>query len=520
MRKQLAATCAGIIAVVSVTFSFAGTDTYFNPLTQSSAVASPNHINELNSPWQAPAGISQYNLTSLKEIEADVDQSIVRASGWIFGATFGSMIDMVAYDPTGNYLFLPHETPSGAGLSRYDILNDKSVILFQGDSQGEAGDWSNDYAAFDPARWTPNGTVIMGEEWSGGGRVFEVLNPMADPADIEVRELHSIANTFHEGLFFSEEWPNKVLYFIDEDNSGSLYKIVFSKKGDYTKGQTFVLAVDAFQGDPAASWNAAANLNAERTGKATWVPLTDKKGVPLTEIDPFENTFVLFGPRNGRLAADEVNATPYGRLEDVELARNNKGNEMVYFAATSENRVYSVEMLDSKKAMVRVFVSRDTPKNAGFPATTGTLDSPDNLAQDALGNIYVIEDSPNSGNVGGDIWFARDVDNDGVAESLDHFLSIQVSGSEATGMIFNPVNPVEFVVAVQHPDSTDLANVPNGFGDSLWSFDLSGVVPPTCKKHSKVHWGKIRTCSNDSDYQFINMLEWAGHKHKHPHWKK
>ena len=42
-------------------------------------------------------------------------------------------------------------------------------------------------------------------------------------------------------------------------------------------------------------------------------------------------------------------------------------------------------------------------------------------------------------------------------------------------MIFNPVKPTEFVVAVQHPDSTDLAQVPNGLGDAVWQFDLSTI---------------------------------------------
>ena len=87
----------------------------------------------------------------------------------------------------------------------------------------------------------------------------------------------------------------------------------------------------------------------------------------------------------------------------------------------------------------------------------------------------MIEDAPNNSNIGGDIWFARDKNNDGVAESLDHFMSIRADGCEATGMIFNPVKPLEFVVAVMHPDSTDLAKVPDGLGDAVWQFDLAAI---------------------------------------------
>jgi secreted PhoX family phosphatase len=255
------------------------------------------------------------------------------------------------------------------------------------------------------------------------------------------------------------------------------------REGDYTRGQTFVLRVNAFLssgGDPAADWNQQA-AGVQRTGSARWVKLTNHNGVPGPGItDPFRN-----GPTNdprtnedtrgGRPAADDVGGTPYGRPEDMEVATLANGNEVLYIAVTSENAIYAVEILDSANANVWVAASGATPKNLGHAPTTGSMGSPDNLAQDACGNIYIIEDAPNTSNTGGDIWFMRDVDNDGVAESIDHFLSITVDGSESTGMIFNPKKPTEFVMAVQHPDSTDLANVPDGLGDAVWVFDLSGV---------------------------------------------
>jgi secreted PhoX family phosphatase len=159
----------------------------------------------------------------------------------------------------------------------------------------------------------------------------------------------------------------------------------------------------------------------------------------------------------------------------------------------------------------------DTPKNLDFPATTAVLNSPDNLAQDALGNIYIIEDAPNRSDVGGDIWFIRDVNGDGVAESLDHFLSLQVDGAESTGMIFNPAKPTQFVVAVQHPDSTNLTNVPDGFGDALWLFDIAGVVAPSCADKDDDdhhHHGKrsVKTCSNSNDANFVKKLKKAAKK--------
>ena len=543
---------ASVVALAASHAAVAGTAPFFVPLQQSAAVAPPNHVNELNSPWQTPAGIGQSNLTSMNEVEADVNQSIQRS---VNRGSAASMFDMLAYDPSGRYIFIPHETSWGAGLSRYDTVTDTNHLIFAGDQEASTTSecdssplaaerpptdpacpaWDYDFAAFDPSRWTPNGTVIVGEEWSGLGRVVEILDPMATPTDpvaspasenVSWRVLDSIARVAHEGINFSVKHPNEVIYYIDEWNSGSIYKLELKTPGDYMGGgQTFVLSVDAFAatgGMPNENWNSAANQGASRFGAATWVAITDADGnkLPGAAWDPFQD-----GPtsdpntvpetRGGRGAADEAGGTPYGRPEDMAVGMLPNGNEILYVTTTSENAVISIELTGGQSAMVREFVSEaNTPKNVGFLPTTATLNSPDNLAIDALGNVYVIEDAPNGSSVGGDIWFARDMDNDGVAESLDHFLSIQVDGSEATGMVFNPAEPNKFVVAVQHPDSTDLSNVPNGFGDAVWEFDLATVVPPTCDgprsqwmsfdKQSR-RW--VRACSTANDFNFVRQLE-------------
>ena len=81
MRNVIIHSCFVVAVISCLQAAVAGTDIWFNPLTQSAAVASPNHVNELNSPWQAPAGISQVNLLSLQEVETKADQSILRGSG-------------------------------------------------------------------------------------------------------------------------------------------------------------------------------------------------------------------------------------------------------------------------------------------------------------------------------------------------------------------------------------------------------------------------------------------------------
>ncbi len=132
---------------------------------------------------------------SLKEVEADTAQSIQRVD-YPAGPGIASMFDMLAYDPSGRYLFIPHETPIGAGLSRYDTTEDRTDLLFAGDAEAGVTDicgpdaaanacpaWDFDFGAFDPARWTPNGTVFLGEEWADLGRVVEVMIPLGPAPD-------------------------------------------------------------------------------------------------------------------------------------------------------------------------------------------------------------------------------------------------------------------------------------------------------------------------------------------------
>ena len=439
----------------------------FIPLTHSATISrQANDDSEHHQPWLLPDGVTAINLTSLHEIEADPTQSTVRVPGL---GSEASMTDMNAFDPAGRYVFIPHETRYGGGLTRYDITSDRAVTLFRGDGRGARGDWRQDYGSLDPATWTPHDTLLVAEEWSGQGRVFELLNPYADVAGgehVRLRELEAIPNVAHEGLRFSGR--GDVLYFVDENHSGSLYKFVPLHPDDYGKGQSFVLVVDAFAGDATAAWDDGINRAARRTGTATWRPISDRNGARLTRHDPFAND-----SRGGRSAADDVNGTPFGRPEDIEVGRLASGHDVIYFTATAEDSVYAVEELGDDRAQVRVAADRKTPRNLGFARTSGQLNAPDNLAQDQNGNIYILEDSPRD--AGGDVWFMRDEDRDGVAESLDHFMSVRVKGAEHSGMIFRPGHPNQFVINIQHPDST--ADSQHGQGDALWLIDIGGLAP-------------------------------------------
>jgi secreted PhoX family phosphatase len=74
------------------------------------------------------------------------------------------------------------------------------------------------------------------------------------------------------------------------------------------------------------------------------------------------------------------------------------------------------------------------------------LQSPDNLASDNSGNLYIVEDNSPS-----DIWLAgKDGNHDGVADSVALFATLTTTGAEGTGIYFPPGMPNVMLVNVQH----------------------------------------------------------------------
>ncbi|MBS4051429.1 MAG: DUF839 domain-containing protein [Methylomonas sp.] len=428
-----------------------------DPFTPLTASATSGNTNENTKPFKLPAGWMQTELTDVNAMNA------------LFGGSYPSTFrawDMLDIGGANHeFIYIPHEVQQGAGVTRYNRDNGTAAILLQGNNTGifqsNPASWSaasDDFGALDPAVLTPWNTLLTGEEWAGNGRLFEMLNPEAATgvADANWRWLSSIPSVSHEGLKFDAAGN---LYFIDEDNSGSIYKFVPKVAGDLSVGQTFVLKVTAYAGNPSATWNNAANAGQPRTGEATWVAITDTDGNKTTNADPFS-----FTNRGGRAAADEVAGAPYGRPEDLHFGKLGNDHEVLYVATTSEAAVYSIELnpngdSDNSDAYVRLFAKGGVTPNsngaivpAGNQSTYG-LGSPDNLYVDADGKVYIIEDQNP-----GDIWMATDADKDGVAEKMDMFASLGPFGSEPTGFMADPRGG--FLTMVQHPSSNN---------DALWS---------------------------------------------------
>ena len=371
------------------------------------------------------------------------------------------MIDTNRTGPdAGRYLFTVFETGQ-AGVQRTDLKT--GVTITQWASPATAPNL-NSHVAFDASRWTPWGTYLTAEESWGNqpqpyGRLFELKNPITAPASgTNFMHQNVIARVSHEGLAFDSA---KSLYFIDELNGGSIYKYVSANPnaatGDayFDKGQTFVLKVGAggqFEG----------NNGPAITGAASWVAITSATGTPTA--DTFSALSNLGGgsfAMDGRAAADLVGGTGYNRPEDLEI-QDASGTQRLYFATTDSDtnantgdgrsRVY---FLDLGTNEVRLFADASTLDLHTGLAVGGGLRNADNLAIDAKGNIYIIEDR--DGGVDNDIWFARDLNQDGdlldAGEGIGRWASNGVAGSENTGLYFDKFDPNKAYVNIQHPAS-------------------------------------------------------------------
>ena len=369
--------------------------------------------------------------------------------------------DMITVNETGphkgSHLFTVFETGS-SGVQRMNIATRETETIWQTPTAGG-------HIAFDACYWTPWGTLITAEEsWesvpagstSPYGRLFEFRNPLDAPgifipvtatsnAEADFVHRNVIPRVSHEGIQFDKAGN---MYFIDELGGGSLYKYtskakwgdVMSGKAEYfAAGQTFVLRVGN-----------GSTPNA--TGPYTWIPITNANGVGLP------GTITITDVR-GVTSVDARNTTElpafkgtdYQRPEDMQV-QTVLGRELLYVTTTTTNETY---MLDLQNNTIAVFANRNTIDLATGNAVGAAFASPDNLAIDHDGNIYIIEDR--AGGNDNDIWFALDLNKDGdltdPGEGIARWASNGTLGSEFTGLYFDPTDKRRAWVNIQHPAS-------------------------------------------------------------------
>lgn len=418
--------------------------------------ALPSSVTAGSLPESAPFKLSSPNFSQVRIADRTTQLNL--------GAPNSGNWDMITANEigpnAGRYLFSPFET-SAAGIQRIDLTTGLTKTIVQPGTQG--------FVSGDASRWAPWGGYLTAEEsWDTGstkGRLFELTNSVTATGTGDSNFVHRsiLPRVSHEGLAFDKE---NNLYFIDELNGGSIYKYVSANpaatSGDsyFSAGQTFAMRV-----------NGGGNANA--VGSFTWAPITNSNGGAIAEVSVLNSD----GTIDGRATANAVQGTDYQRPEDIEIKTLANGDQMLFVATTTTGEVYSIN-LDSNE--VNLFASRNTLDESTGLSVGISLTSPDNMAIDGAGNIYIVEDQP-----GGmaDIWFARDADNNGVAESIARWASLATIGAEPTGLYFDKFNVNAAYVNVQHPDSLVDSTIlisavpePGAFSMLLAGLGLMGTI--------------------------------------------
>lgn len=359
----------------------------------------------------------------------------------------GNAPDMIDADPSGRYIFMPLEQGQG-GVLRVDTHTATTTVIVTPGSANAQG-----FIRGDASRFTPWGGYLTGEENLSGsgatvssGRLFEVTNPLTATTGTGnfVQRNSVIPQVAHEGMAFDSA---KNFYFVDENLSGSVYKFT-SANPNATNGNDFfsagtVAALHAGGGLSAASGSFKAGDEGTTNvlgGAAGWVAVT--------------------GP-DGRLGADNAGASGFNRPEDLELLTLANGNEALIFATTAGDNDNSattgtghVYLQNLATNTLSLFADANTIDLSTGLALGKAFQNPDNIAIDAYGNVYIIEDR--NGSTDDDIWFAKDINHDGdlkdAGEGLLRWATNGVNGSEFTGLYFSKTNPNLAWVNIQHPN--------------------------------------------------------------------
>ncbi|MFO1154014.1 MAG: PhoX family phosphatase [Rhodospirillales bacterium] len=217
----------------------------------------------------------------------------------------------------------------------------------------------------------------------------------------------------------------------------------------------------------------------DEDGKLSWLPLSFGAG-PLTEANGFHSQAdVLIGARR---AAELLGATPMDRPEDMEA---NPKTGLVYVVLTNNSRrsaaatdaanprgpnphghilELSPPVVEGARQHASTAFTWDIFLLAGNPgrpedgaryhpavSADGWLSSPDNLAFDGQGRIWIATDGAQNFGIADGLWAS---DSQGLGRALPrHFYRTPI-GAELCGPEFNSDDTAYFA-AVQHPGATD-----------------------------------------------------------------
>lgn len=241
-----------------------------------------------------------------------------------------------------------------------------------------------------------------------------------------------------------------VVYMGDDANDQFIYKFISEKPGSLEKGTLYV--ADTKKGD--------------------WLPLTLKSHPDFKSL--FKNQTELL--IHTRVAANRMGATPQDRPEDIEI---NPANGDIIVACTN-NKKYNrphgslLKIVETNSDHLSLTFKADTWIACG---DTNNLSSPDNLAFDKAGNLWVTSDRAEAEmNLG---VYSR-YKNNGLfyipmhGENAGQIYQVASAPTDAefTGPVFSPDGETLFL-CVQHPgDQTKSKDAYT----STWP-DGKGIMP-------------------------------------------
>lgn len=442
-------------------------------------------------------GASSNLQRSAAELEADPRTAITVAPGLTVrvvssAANLGANIDQMvlwpdATNPT-HIIACNEQDGTQVAVQRITLATGAVETILAAGTTAQPG-----MSTCDPVRKTPWGTIVVGEETGGTGRLFEILDPLAttdvkitgsgaattttDPAHVQF--LPALGTLSWEGLALL---PNGVLYMSDESRPGSgvmgggLYKFIPTNL--WTSGSAPItnLASSPFNAGRIFGLRVGRNSTttpdygqANEYGRGYWVEVTGR-------------TDVGSQPINLRNAGITLKLTGFYRPEDAEFdgkelaagnvrfCGTNTGQDVPDTSATGDNHWGEVYCLrDGTVANAAVTTtSTQTISGVSFSVLTGTVPEyqalvmgnrdfamMDNLAYHPVRGFWVMNEDGEgptyTAKRNNDIWACLDdgEDADKLSDACVKLMTLNDLTAESTGGTFDATGQ-RYFVSIQH----------------------------------------------------------------------